>query len=334
MIKLSVIVPCYNAEKFVKRCADSLLAQTLRGMELIFVDDASVDGTPEILRGYNERCPDFVKVIRLNENLRAGGARNAGMRAADGEYVGFADADDWAEPSMYEKLYNAAVTNGAEIAGCDFNRTLTRDGVTASKPFSLDLGGITGNSMEKDKNGFLCGMWSRGGYPVTKVYKKKMLIENSLWFPERTRYEDLAWNPLPLMYAEKYVHVPEPLYNYSVNPESATLERNSPHHFERLKTLELFLSECRMRGLYEKYREFVEYYFIGHYYANTVYIAFSRFDEPDFKKINEIKTYIGDNFPDYRNRPCWQRFTENERMLMELTDKDPNEAYGFYLENA
>ncbi|WP_294594847.1 glycosyltransferase family 2 protein, partial [uncultured Rikenella sp.] len=92
--KVSVIVPCYNAEQFLTRCLDSLVNQTLEGIEIICVNDASPDNGIAILRDYETRYPNVV-VIDLKENVRQGGARNRGIEIARGEYIGFVDADDW-----------------------------------------------------------------------------------------------------------------------------------------------------------------------------------------------------------------------------------------------
>lgn len=107
--KLSIIVPVYNmaTEGKLNYCLDSLVGQTIRGLydyEILCVDDASTDDSLEILLDYQKRYPELVRVIPNPVNLRQGGAKNAGLRVAQGEWIGFIDSDDWVSPDYYEKL--------------------------------------------------------------------------------------------------------------------------------------------------------------------------------------------------------------------------------------
>jgi len=274
-----------------------------------------------------------IKLVKLDNNLKTGGARNAGIREAKGEYIGFMDADDWADQSMFGKLYATAKKNNADIAGCDYNRSLIRNGLTVGKPMNLSDGLIDWQIDEYNKENLLIENRKLFGYICTKIYRRNLIVDNDLYFPENIRYEDAAWGPLPFIYAGNYCHVPENLHHYYLNPDSITLEKNALHHYERLDSAEFFLQDCRRRGLFKKYKDFIEFYFMECYYASMLFIIFSRFSSPDFSKINEMKKFILQNFPCYRNNPYYSHFTESERILMELTDKDPYEAYRFYTEN-
>lgn len=117
--KISVCVPIYNAEKYISECLDSLVKQTLKEIEIVCVDDGSTDDSPNILDRYAEKYKN-VKVIH-KENGGLGSARDAGVENAMGEYIGFMDADDVVDSKMYEKLYNLAVNNNAEIAFCNLD---------------------------------------------------------------------------------------------------------------------------------------------------------------------------------------------------------------------
>lgn len=116
MPKVSVIVPVYNAEKYLQECVDSILRQTLADLELILVDDGSTDSSPALCDRYAEQDAR-VKVIH-KPNGRAASARNAGIRAASGDYVAFVDSDDWVSPEMYEKMLGT----GADVTLCDYVR--------------------------------------------------------------------------------------------------------------------------------------------------------------------------------------------------------------------
>ena len=113
MYSLSVIVPVYNAEKYLKKTLESLAAQTVAdSMQIILVDDGSADSSPDICDEFASKHPDTVVIHRENGGVSA--ARNAGIKEAIGEYIGFVDADDTIAPDYYEKLLNAAKENDCD----------------------------------------------------------------------------------------------------------------------------------------------------------------------------------------------------------------------------
>ena len=126
-MKLSVIVPVYNMASGDKLswCLDSLVNQTVRDYEIIAVDDCSTDDSLKILREYERKFPDKVRVIASPENRRQGGAKNLGLSQAAGEWIGFIDSDDWVTPDYYEKLLARGEETGADMVGCDYHLTIT-----------------------------------------------------------------------------------------------------------------------------------------------------------------------------------------------------------------
>ena len=122
-MKLSIIVPVYNmtADGKLTFCLDSLINQTITDYEIIAVDDASTDHSLQVLREYEKRYPHLIRVLAHEVNKRQGGAKNTGLRAAKGEWIGFVDSDDWVSPDCYEKLLGKAEETGADMVGCDYN---------------------------------------------------------------------------------------------------------------------------------------------------------------------------------------------------------------------
>lgn len=120
MIKISVIIPVYNCEKYIDRCVNSLLNQSLDGVEIILVDDGSTDKSLEKCLKYEKEYPNVVVIHQ--ENSGAAKARIEGIRRAGGEFVGFVDSDDWVHSDMYDILYNTAIENGADIVQCGFKK--------------------------------------------------------------------------------------------------------------------------------------------------------------------------------------------------------------------
>lgn len=119
--KISVIVPIYNVERFIKRCAESLMKQTLNDIEFIFVDDCTPDNSISVLQSVLNDYPDrSVKILRHDKNKGLACARLTGLKSASGMYVAHCDSDDWCAPDMYEKMYLKAIESDADIVACDY----------------------------------------------------------------------------------------------------------------------------------------------------------------------------------------------------------------------
>lgn len=110
---VSIVIPVFNVEKYIGKCLDSLISQTLHNIEIICVNDCSTDKSLDILRDY-EAKDNRIVVIDLPRNIKQGGARNVGIKKARAPFLGFVDSDDWVSLDMYENLYTLAVTHDAE----------------------------------------------------------------------------------------------------------------------------------------------------------------------------------------------------------------------------
>ena len=120
-IKVSIVAAVYNLEKYLPRCLDALVNQTLQEIEILCVDDGSTDSAPQIIDEYAKKYPEKVKAFH-KENGGEFTTRNYGLERATGEYVTFVDTDDWVESDWAEKLYNAAKENDADLAVCGVER--------------------------------------------------------------------------------------------------------------------------------------------------------------------------------------------------------------------
>ena len=180
-MQLSIIVPVYNmaAGGKLSFCLDSLLQQTICDYEIIAVDDKSTDDSLQILREYEARFPERMKVIASPENRRQGGARNLGLKAAEGEWIGFVDSDDWVSPDCYEKLLQRAEETGADVVGCDYS-LVTEQTFIPGKTVQNNTAEQTG-VLDEAKHRLLL---MRSGSMVIKIYRRKVLTENKLEFPE------------------------------------------------------------------------------------------------------------------------------------------------------
>lgn len=167
MPKISVIVPVYNTEKYLPKCLDSLIAQTLSDIEIICVNDASTDGSLQILNQYAGK-DNRIKIITFPQNKGAGAVRNIAIKEATGEYMGFIDSDDYVDLNFYENLYKKAVETGTQIVkGSDMKLCYPdREEIDAQN-----------DKIRLNKINFWCQY-------TTAIYKRDFILENKIDFPE------------------------------------------------------------------------------------------------------------------------------------------------------
>lgn len=135
MPKISVIIPVYNVEQYLPQCLDSLKNQILSDLEFICINDGSVDGSLDILQAY--AAEDHRFVIINQKNRGQGYARNKGLEAASGEYIGFVDPDDWVEPDMYEQMYNLAEKYNADTVECNYEHYIESPKTVTTMPGNI-----------------------------------------------------------------------------------------------------------------------------------------------------------------------------------------------------
>ncbi len=200
--KVSIIVPVYNVEKFLNRCIDSLLSQTLKDIEIICINDGSTDKSLDILKNYESKI-----TIITQENQGLSATRNNGMVIAKGEYIAFVDSDDWVDVNFFEKLYNAAKNNNADIAVGGIIR-LHKLGKKCYIKFKEEI--VTSTPNKKFE---LCDVPEKS-YVWNKIYKKEFLSKIKLKFVENLIYEDCIFTPQALYESNKLVVVPNTYYYY------------------------------------------------------------------------------------------------------------------------
>ena len=187
--KVSVIVPVYNVEKYIDRCLNSLVNQTLKDIEIIVVNDGSPDDSQQVIDMYVKKYPKKIKSY-IKENGGQGSARNFGLTVATGEYIGYVDSDDYVELDMYEKLYNKAIKNDLDIVICGSYNAYEN----GNREVELDREIFK----DKKKNAFFGRMavWN-------KIYKRELLIDSNVSFRSKLWYEDLDFTVQILSRAKK-----------------------------------------------------------------------------------------------------------------------------------
>lgn len=210
-VKVSFIVPVYNAANFLDQCINSILNQSLTEIEVICVNDGSTDDSLNMLEYYADK-DERIKVFNT-KNLGAGNARNVGMANAKGEYIAFVDSDDWIEPEMAEKLYDNAKSNDSDVVLFNSIERKLNNVIKERKyfndPIAPDPNNFSFNYTFKRKlvmNHFFV-IWS-------KLYKKSFLEQHNLLFPKFQIFNDVKFHILSVALAKKISYLPEILYNY------------------------------------------------------------------------------------------------------------------------
>lgn len=221
--KVSVIVPVYNAGKTLARLLGNLLHQTLSDMEVILIDDCSTDGSAQIMQDAKEQFPDKVILLKNDTNSGPGASRNKGIEAASGEYIGFADADDMVDVSMYEKLYDEAVRTEADLVDCA--HALGADAEDVVIQISEERRGKASWKTKSD-------MISAGGYVWSKLYSHSMIDRYHIRFNSTYILEDTSFMMLSLYHARILSGVDDVLYVYMNTPDSLSKNKSSYEYIQ------------------------------------------------------------------------------------------------------
>lgn len=220
---ISVIIPVYNVEKYLEKCLISVIHQNFRELEIILVDDGSKDCSSEICDAYAQK-DNRIKVIH-KENGGSMSAWKAGVRAAQGEYIGFVDSDDWIDADMYEKLYRAVKENDADIALCGWIREGA--GIHEKERMFIDGGKYSREDLEKNIFPHMISfgkMLDRYVSPnrVTKLFKKELLEKNFKYFDDDISIGEDMVSSFACIFDAETIYVIKDFfpYHYRVNEES------------------------------------------------------------------------------------------------------------------
>lgn len=244
---VSIIIPVYNAEKYVARCLDSLAAQTFKPIEVIVVDDGSTDSTPAIVEGYTKKHPWFRYIRQPNKG--PGEARNAGISISRGKYISFIDADDYVAPDFIGVLFNLAEENSAEISVCNFF-VLLPNGFRFPYPFSTFARNISGADGARKT----LSMLHLPGVVWNKLYHRELFIDNGILFPS-IYYEDAITVCMLMLNSKTVAITRKPLYYYHRHKQSLTGKFNEKHVTDYLKAAGIMRDYLVDRHMWDEWEE-------------------------------------------------------------------------------
>lgn len=292
-MKLSIIVPVYNADKYLEKCLDSLVNQTMDDYEVILVNDGSKDSSQSIIDSYVNQYPELIRAVTV-ENGGQGRARNIGIDMARGAYIGFVDSDDWVASDMFEKLYTAVVEDDADMAVCDTVQCFD-DGSEVYLPMSRFE-----SAME-----ITTAVWN-------KLFKKELV--EGIRFPEGLWYEDAEFVIKTMLGCKNIARVGEGLYFYRCGQVSTMNNKNARKNLDIIKIMEDLKAYMLPRGFRAEFEELL----LCHLLLDAINRVNVQRGEGCEEVIKTLRDYARENIPDLSACPGYKKQSLKRRIVMSL----------------
>ena len=310
MIKVSVIVPVYNMEKYLGTCLSSLVRQSLKDIEIIVINDGSTDKSMEIIDYYKKEYPKLIKAYSF-ENQGISLTRNYGIKVSSGKYITFIDSDDYVELTFLEDMYNMITKNDSDICVCDYYTVNEKEDIKEFKLDDFDISSIKENPQL---------LWKINSSPWNKLYKKDLFKDLEF---DVIKYEDLLLLPKLLCESKKIVKLSKCLNYYRIreNSETTVVDKRV---FDILKILDNLNSYFKDKDMFSEYYQEIEYFNI---YRVMMYVIQQRYQKcKDIREdfIDNAFKFLDDNFPKwkkniyYKDRNKLKRLIESNKFLAKL----------------
>ena len=302
MIKVSVIVPVYNVEKYLAKCLDTLVNQTLKEIEIIVVNDGSPDNSKAIIDKYAKKYKNIKAYDKENGGLSD--ARNFGLKKATGKYIAFVDSDDYVEEDMYEKMYNKAISGNFDMVVCDLNY-LYEDSDKVVRAYS-NIKNDTTNIKEAMINIYPAA-WN-------KIYKKE-LFKTGIEFKKGVWFEDVEFIYRLLPYVKTIGVVSEPFNQYLQRQGSITssIDKRIYNYIDNWNGIVKFYKE---NNLYNEYYKELEYSYVRYIYATFLKQA-SKYNKEDYlQAVDEAIKNVKKYFPNYHKNKYFYKSIKGFYLLI------------------
>ena len=299
MAKISVVIPVYNSEKYLEKCLDSLLNQTLNDIEIVLVNDGSRDNSQQIIDRYREKYPDIIKSY-TQENSGQASARNRGLEYAGGEFISFIDSDDYMELDAYERAYTKAKETDSDIVCFGFYEI--KNGKKEQRNYTF---------LYEDENDVRYVL--NEASPWNKLIKRSLIEENSIRFNENRIYEDLELIPQLALYTDKICFMEDRLYNYVIHEDSTMRQKV---YNPKLASIYIVMETLKEKFSDTKYKDELEYLYIEHFLHGAVlrYLEYTEGDG-DIIKIADI---MKAEFPKWRKNKYYKRMGWKYKVMCNL----------------
>lgn len=299
MAKVSVIVPVYNVEKYIRKCLDSLVNQTLEDMEIIVVNDGSKDASIDIVKEYVEKYNN----IKLYEKENGGlsDARNYGLQFATGKYIAFLDSDDYVDVNLYKRMYEKSKKEDSDMVECNFYWTY-------DKKNKKDIGQKYKGQKEMFEKARVVA-WN-------KLYKKEVLDNAKVQFPKGLRYEDVEFFYKLIPHIENVSFVKEPLIYYVQRKQSIVNTQNEKTK-DIFTVLENVIAYYKEHNLYEEYKEVIEYTYARLLLCSS-FKRMCKIKDKNIRKklLNETWINLNEKFPNWKENKILNTNLDNKKRYM------------------
>lgn len=297
MMKISVIVPVYNTENYLKRCLDSLVNQSLKDIEIIIINDGSQDNSQLIIDEYTKKHKNIYGYKKDNGGMSS--ARNMGLTKANGEFIAFVDSDDYIDKNALKKMYEKAKKDNLDIVVCD-SVNVYEDGKKEYIHSNLHYS-------KNDIYNYIIAP----PMACTRIFKKEVF--NKVKFKEGIFYEDLELVPSLISVTTKVGFIEEGLYYYFQRNGSIMRQKN----FSK-KLLDIFdvLDSIKNKIDNNLYKDELEYLYITHL-LRTATLRFLEYKNTK-EYLNKIVYIMKENYPNYKNNPYFQKSSKKLRTLCHL----------------
>ena len=299
MPQLSLIVPIYNASSYIEECLSSLVAQTMDDIEVLLVDDHGSDDSMAIAQRFVETHPSgkTFRFLSTPHNMGPGPARNIGIEAARGRYVGFVDSDDVVELDFCERLYQAAEAHDADLAYCQAMLVKPAKTTFINNPV-IESGEFSGAK----RRYFLTHYTTLF---VSFLYRRTLLNEYGIRFPSTRSAEDSYFLTCSLLATKRIACVDKPLYHYLVHEESLSEVRNPKRYIDKIKSFDLLMQFAHEHGLYEANKDELDYIYLKKGYLLGVLTYIYNEECPQVLTMCRLHSHLVDYVPSYKENPYY-----------------------------
>lgn len=290
---VSIIVPVYNVEPYLRQCLDSLVNQTLKELEILVINDGSPDNSQAIIDEFTLKYPKLIKSI-IKKNGGVSDTRNLGIKQATGEYIGFVDSDDYVDLTMFEKLYHQAQKTGAEVVVCDYIKDY---GNKLQQENNIDDWSLFNNSIGDEPR----LLFQVKPYVWNKLIQRDFLLKTELLFSTNQIFEDSAM-VYPLLYlANKNAAVEERLYFYRFTRSESIINTIDENIFDIFKTCDIILDFFHKQPDYHHdLAQQVEKQCIYHLFMRINALSYANNRELAQRFIKTLYLYLDNNIPNWK----------------------------------
>ena len=311
MPEVSVIVPVYNVEKYLEKCLNSLVNQTLDNIEIIIVNDGTKDNSEEIIKKFIEKYPQKIVYLK-KENGGLSDARNFGIPYAKGEYIAFLDSDDYVEKDIYKEMYELAKKENSDMVECDFlweYPDKTRE----------DIGQVYNGKKEMLEKVRVVA-WN-------KLIRRSILEKTQIQFPKGLRYEDVEFTYKLIPHLNKISFLKKPYIHY-IQRENSISNVQNERTKEIFTVLDNVITYYTENNFYDEYKEELEYVYTRFLLCSSL-LRMVKINDKDIRK-NMIKTTwenLNTKFPNWKNNEILKKNKSLKDRYMKSVNKFTYKIY-------